>query len=198
MNRSYQWRRCDSAGANCLDIAAASAPTYALVAADVGHTIRVRETATNAYGQGFGRLGRDSRGQKPGTPRSTRPHRRFPGPPPRVRRWRLNPGAWTGRPRSTAATSGDAATRQEPTALTSRRRPQPPTCWAGRTSVTRCGCARRRRTRYGQSSVDSTATGVVKPNPGKIAGTVRNPRTELRIANASVNCGSGYTRQDLE
>ena len=52
INHSYQWRRCDSAGANCVDIAAATAATYALAAADVGHTIRVRETATNAYGEG--------------------------------------------------------------------------------------------------------------------------------------------------
>ena len=51
ISHSYQWRRCDTAGANCADIAAATATTYALVAADVGHTIRVRETATNAFGQ---------------------------------------------------------------------------------------------------------------------------------------------------
>ena len=50
INRRYQWRRCDSAGANCIDIAAATAPTYTLTAADVGRTVRVRETATNAYG----------------------------------------------------------------------------------------------------------------------------------------------------
>jgi uncharacterized delta-60 repeat protein len=49
---TYQWRRCDSAGANCVDIAAATATTYTLTAADVEHTIRVRETATNAYGTG--------------------------------------------------------------------------------------------------------------------------------------------------
>jgi hypothetical protein len=48
---TYQWRRCDWAGANCADITAATATTYTLTAADVGHTIRVRETATNAYGQ---------------------------------------------------------------------------------------------------------------------------------------------------
>lgn len=48
----YQWRRCDSAGASCVDIAAATATMYALVAADVGHTIRVREAASNVYGQG--------------------------------------------------------------------------------------------------------------------------------------------------
>jgi uncharacterized delta-60 repeat protein len=50
--RSYQWRRCDSAGANCLDVASASSMTYPLTAADVGRTIRVRETATNAHGIG--------------------------------------------------------------------------------------------------------------------------------------------------
>jgi uncharacterized delta-60 repeat protein len=52
INHRYQWRRCDTAGAGCVDIAAATATTYALVAADVGHTIRVRETASNAYGAG--------------------------------------------------------------------------------------------------------------------------------------------------
>jgi uncharacterized delta-60 repeat protein len=52
INHRYQWRRCDTAGAGCVDIAAATATTYALVAADVGHTSRVRETASNAYGAG--------------------------------------------------------------------------------------------------------------------------------------------------
>jgi uncharacterized delta-60 repeat protein len=44
----YQWRRCDSAGANCLNITEATAANYVLARADVGHTIRVRETVTNA------------------------------------------------------------------------------------------------------------------------------------------------------
>ena len=57
INHRYQWRRCDSAAANCVDIAAATSTTYALAAADVGHTIRVRETATNAYGIGSGDSG---------------------------------------------------------------------------------------------------------------------------------------------
>jgi uncharacterized delta-60 repeat protein len=52
INHGYQWRRCDSAGADCVDIAAATTATYALAAADVGHTIRMRETASNAYGEG--------------------------------------------------------------------------------------------------------------------------------------------------
>jgi uncharacterized delta-60 repeat protein len=51
INHTNQWRRCDSTGANCVDIAGATVTTYALAAADVGRTIRVRETATNPYGQ---------------------------------------------------------------------------------------------------------------------------------------------------
>jgi uncharacterized delta-60 repeat protein len=52
IQRTYQWRRCDSAGANCADIASATSATYPLTAADVGRTIRVRETASNAHGAG--------------------------------------------------------------------------------------------------------------------------------------------------
>jgi uncharacterized delta-60 repeat protein len=52
ISHDYRWRRCGSAGANCVDIASATATSYALTAADVGRTIRVRESATNAYGIG--------------------------------------------------------------------------------------------------------------------------------------------------
>jgi hypothetical protein len=47
---SYQWRACDTSGANCTNISGATASTYALVAADVGHTVRVVVTATNGSG----------------------------------------------------------------------------------------------------------------------------------------------------
>jgi hypothetical protein len=50
---AYQWRRCDSAGANCANIAGATASSYVLVAGDVGSTIRVRETASNSVGSAF-------------------------------------------------------------------------------------------------------------------------------------------------
>jgi uncharacterized delta-60 repeat protein len=93
ISHDYRWRRCDSAGASCVDIAGATATTYALTAADVGRTIRVRETASNAYGQG---------------------------------------------------------------------------------------------------AVESAATAVVTAKPGTISGTVRNLKNGATIANASVNCGSGY------
>lgn len=47
---AYQWLSCDSAGGSCVAIASATANTYTLVSADVGSTIRVRVTATNAFG----------------------------------------------------------------------------------------------------------------------------------------------------
>jgi phosphatidylinositol-3-phosphatase len=47
---AYQWRRCDSAGAGCGDIAGATTATYTVVSADVGSTIRVVVTASNAFG----------------------------------------------------------------------------------------------------------------------------------------------------
>ena len=46
----YQWQRCDSAGANCVDIAGATGSTYTLTPADVGSTVRVLVTAVNDAG----------------------------------------------------------------------------------------------------------------------------------------------------
>jgi Subtilase family len=47
---TYQWLRCDKEGNNCAAIAGAKAQTYLLAEADVGHTVRVSETAGNASG----------------------------------------------------------------------------------------------------------------------------------------------------
>jgi len=49
---TYQWDRCDAAGdrQNCTGIAGATAKTYTVAKADVGHKLRVRVTATNADG----------------------------------------------------------------------------------------------------------------------------------------------------
>ncbi|MGO9902096.1 MAG: carboxypeptidase regulatory-like domain-containing protein [Solirubrobacteraceae bacterium] len=46
----YQWERCDSSGTRCSAISAETGRTDALNASDVGYTIRVQETATNAGG----------------------------------------------------------------------------------------------------------------------------------------------------
>ena len=47
---AYQWQQCDSSGASCVAISGATSQTYVPVAADVGHTLRVQETASNAGG----------------------------------------------------------------------------------------------------------------------------------------------------
>ncbi|MDX6475028.1 MAG: hypothetical protein QOH95_539 [Gaiellaceae bacterium] len=49
---AYQWRRCASDGRACGDITGATKQTYDAVAADVGRTLRVVVTATNADGKG--------------------------------------------------------------------------------------------------------------------------------------------------
>jgi hypothetical protein len=47
---SYQWVRCDGAGANCVNIASATTSTYSPVIADAATTLRVKVTATNTAG----------------------------------------------------------------------------------------------------------------------------------------------------
>jgi hypothetical protein len=49
---TWQWERCDSTGGDCKEVPGAVAKTYLLGAADVGSTLRVKETATNAGGAG--------------------------------------------------------------------------------------------------------------------------------------------------
>ena len=49
---SYQWERCLPSGIGCQAIPSATGSTYALVEADVGSTIRLRETAHNGVGVG--------------------------------------------------------------------------------------------------------------------------------------------------
>jgi hypothetical protein len=48
---TYQWQRCDSGGTSCNSIAGATSTTYTLASADVGGTIAVVVTASNAGGQ---------------------------------------------------------------------------------------------------------------------------------------------------
>jgi hypothetical protein len=48
---AYQWERCDADGfSNCATIGGATASTYTIVSADLGHRLRVAVSATNAYG----------------------------------------------------------------------------------------------------------------------------------------------------
>lgn len=47
---TFQWRRCDDAGGSCTDLPGATAQTYGVLTADVGHALRVQVTASNQYG----------------------------------------------------------------------------------------------------------------------------------------------------
>ena len=47
---AYQWLRCDSSGGACAAIGGATGSSYLLASDDLGHRLRVRVTATNAYG----------------------------------------------------------------------------------------------------------------------------------------------------
>ena len=47
---AYQWRRCNTSGASCADIAGATGSSYLATSADVGSTMRVVVTATNSAG----------------------------------------------------------------------------------------------------------------------------------------------------
>jgi hypothetical protein len=47
---AYQWQRCDTSGANCTAIPGASSQTLLLGASEVGSTVRVSVTASNAAG----------------------------------------------------------------------------------------------------------------------------------------------------
>ncbi|HEY2354191.1 MAG TPA: invasin domain 3-containing protein, partial [Gaiellaceae bacterium] len=44
--RTYQWRRCDTTGANCVNISGATNAVYTPVPADAGKTLKVVETVT--------------------------------------------------------------------------------------------------------------------------------------------------------
>jgi hypothetical protein len=49
-NYSYQWALCDFSGANCNDLSDETQSQYVIVSTDIGDTLRVRVTASNAGG----------------------------------------------------------------------------------------------------------------------------------------------------
>ena len=81
---SYQWELCDTSGNNCSTILGATSHTYTLIAADIGHTIRVIETAANPGGWSSPTprsRPRSCSRRRPRSPRQRRVRRRSWGPP---------------------------------------------------------------------------------------------------------------------
>ena len=50
LSYAYRWLRCDALGESCVDVDGATGETYTLSSADVGATMRVAVTASNAAG----------------------------------------------------------------------------------------------------------------------------------------------------
>jgi RHS repeat-associated protein len=69
----HQWERCTAAGAGCEPIDGATAETYVLTAADVGHRLVVTETATNAAGAGEAQTSAPTAVIEPTVPVNTAP-----------------------------------------------------------------------------------------------------------------------------
>jgi hypothetical protein len=94
----YQWRRCDSSGGSCVNIAGATQKTYTVRAADVGHTLRVVVTAVNADGAANARSAATAIvTASVGAPQNTtRPS--ITGDATVGEELTANPGSWTGNP----------------------------------------------------------------------------------------------------
>ena len=70
---TYLWQQCDGSGNNCTAISGATTQAYTPVAADVGHTIRVEETASNSGGPGIPATSEPTALVKPATPENIKP-----------------------------------------------------------------------------------------------------------------------------
>jgi hypothetical protein len=99
----YRWRRCDTAGAACVNIAGAvgAGKTYNVVAADAGHTLRVVVTAVNADGARSAVSAQTAVVSSPGAPDNTgRPA--ITGTAEEGQTLTSSEGAWSGSPTSFA------------------------------------------------------------------------------------------------
>jgi hypothetical protein len=91
---AFQWLRCDANGNNCNPIAGATNPTYTVVQADVGNTIRSHVTATNAAGSATAQSAAVAP-TSPNAPANTVAPT-ITGTPQEGQTVTANPGTWTG------------------------------------------------------------------------------------------------------
>jgi hypothetical protein len=96
---SYQWLRCDSAGASCAPLALATTSSYGVVEADVGHTLRVTVVAANAVGSSAPASSAHTEvvTAEPRVPTNTSPPT-ITGTAQQGETLTASPGSWTGSP----------------------------------------------------------------------------------------------------
>ncbi len=136
---AYQWQRCDSAGANCSAVGAATNQTYTLVAADIANTIRVEVTATNASGSTPATSNQTALVQAAASAPANTALPTIAGSALVGATLTADDGSWNASPAPTFATSGGAATTPGRTASTSPAQPTPRTPRLLLTSTTRSG-----------------------------------------------------------
>ena len=113
---TYQWLQCEGLGGGCLPIPGATGQTYVPVGVDVGHTIRVEETARNAGGASppatSSATGLVLPGETlPGSPSDTSPPT-ITGTSQQGKKLTEHNGTWTGN-RPATPISGCSATARE-------------------------------------------------------------------------------------
>jgi hypothetical protein len=96
---TYQWQRCDAAGANCVDIPGATAASYVVTDADAGATLRVVVTARNSSGSAAATSAPTAVVAAVGAPTNTSPPT-ISGTAQQGQMLTAGTGSWTGNPTS--------------------------------------------------------------------------------------------------
>jgi Concanavalin A-like lectin/glucanases superfamily len=93
---TYQWQSCDSSGSNCSAIAGATNPSYTAGAADVGHTLSVRVTASNSVGNASSTSSATTVVQSASSPPANTASPTVIGTAQEGQALNANPGTWSG------------------------------------------------------------------------------------------------------
>jgi hypothetical protein len=93
---AYQWLRCDSTGANCAAIDAATSSSHAVTSTDVGNTLRVKVTATNSVGSAAATSSQTPIVQSASSPPVNSALPTISGTPQDGQLLSANPGTWSG------------------------------------------------------------------------------------------------------
>ena len=185
LSYAYQWQRCDTAGANCADIAGATAWSYILTGADVGATRSAAWSPPPTTRGSATAISAPTAVVDPAPPVNTTRARRLRHRARRPDPDRRRPAPGPAPPRSPTPTSGAAATPAAPTARTSRgatsadlhARPAPTSASTIRVVVTATNVARQRRRRPRRRPPRSLAGPPVNTAVPTISGTAEDGST---------------------